>query len=74
VGELVHQDQFRLACQCAVQIKLGQTAALVFDAGWGQHFQALQLGFGFLAAMGFHHAHQYLAAFCWRSRAALSMA
>ena len=61
VRQLVQQQHIRVACQCGIQIELGQLLAQVVQRAPRQQLQVMQLLLGLGAAMCFHQPHQHAA-------------
>ena len=63
VRQFVHQRQLRAACQQGVEIHFLQCVATIFDRTARDDFEAFEQCLGFLAAVGFDDAHDYIGAF-----------
>jgi hypothetical protein len=62
MGELVDQDQRRVALECGVEIELGEPALLILDSRGGQYFEALQQRLGLFAPVRLDDADQHVLA------------
>ena len=61
--ELIDQRKLRAACQQRVEVHLLQRAAAIIHGAARDGLEAFQQRLGFLAAVGFHHAHDDVGAF-----------
>ena len=60
MGQLVDQDQARLACQCGIEVEFRQPFAAVIDQRRRQHRQAFQQCGGLAAAVRLDDARQHV--------------
>ena len=75
VGQLVEQQQLRLAGEGGVEVELVEGDAAVLDLARRQALQPFGQGRGLRPAVGLHPAdHDVHALGCFRARAASSMA
>lgn len=62
VGQFIHQQHGGSALQGGVEVEFGEGKVAVQAVGAGQLFKAVEQVGGFLAAVGFHHAGEYVTA------------
>ena len=60
MGQFVHQDEFRRACQGTIDVELLQHLVAVRHVLQRQALQSIHQGLGFLPAVGFHHADDHV--------------